>query len=205
MASKPSEPNAPTWVKVLVAIHLLMIVIWATPNPAPAVTQGVREPTFADQILIWNVNTLKSAPPVRAYAFTTATWQYWDMFAPDPSNTDLYGDAEVVFRDGSVRPYQYPRIKLLPIPQKYPMERYRKFYERAHAENATYMWAVFARRIAFLNNDAANPPVRVRLFRHWQPVAPPGGIQQETYNKYMYFEYVVAPSDLARAEAGRLW
>lgn len=196
-------PNAPKWLKGLVAFHVLCIVVWATPEPATPVAQGLREPTPADRIVMWNSATLKQAPPIRTYLLTTGTWQYWDMFAPDPSNTDFYCEAEVVYADGKVVPFRYPRVHNEPIPLKYVTERYRKFFERAHLESSAYMWQAFARRIAFLADDLSNRPVAVRLYRNWLPTAPPGKPQETKYRRYFYFEYWVTPSDLER-RAGRI-
>lgn len=190
-STDPKPKNAPWYVKAFVLIHLICITVWAIPNPPEPVLNGKVAPVGSDHILVANHKYLKPFPPLYAYLFTTGFWQYWDMFAPNPAQTDFYGTAEVIYKDGSKKPYQYPRIFLLPIPEKYPNERYRKYFERAHLEAHTYLWPQFALRVAYLMDDPKNPPVTVRLTRHWRPVTPPGTPEQANYNSYMYFEYAV--------------
>jgi hypothetical protein len=189
-------------VKAFVLIHLVCITSWSLPNPPEGVIRGTSPAIGSDHILVWNTQNLKTNRPLNAYLFTTGFWQYWDMFAPDPSNTDIWGDAEIVFRDGSVKRYQYPRIYLEPIPSKIPLERFRKFYERANNDNFRYLWPQFALRIAYLHDDRANPPVEVRLRRHWFKIAPPGQPQPKQYNSFVYFVYAVDPKQLDQMRRG---
>jgi len=191
------RPNAPWYVKVLVFAHLFCITVWALPAPPATLMNGQVKPVGSDYILLWNQKGPKQWRPLNAYLFTTGFWQYWDMFAPNPAQTDFWADAEVVYRDGKTRYYLYPRIYLLPIPSKYPNERFRKFFERANSEDYAFLWPQFALRIAYLNDDPANPPVPVRLTRHWLPIAPPGQTQQKEYNRYTYYEYAVDQKALA--------
>ena len=81
--------------------------------------------------------------PVKYYLIPTGFWQYWDMFAPNPANIDFYCDAEVTYADGSHRTYTYPRMYKLGIIQKYGMERFRKYYERARDDSYQYGLAGF--------------------------------------------------------------
>jgi hypothetical protein len=60
----------------------------------------------------------------------------------------------------------------------------------------SFLWPDAARHIAWLNNDSANPPVRVALIRHWSFIAPPKSNQPETWNQYTFFTYTVTPKDL---------
>lgn len=205
-AAPPSEPPAskpgyrvPWWIKVFVFFHLFCITVWALPNPPDSVSSGKEQPVGSTWILYGNQKFLKPLPPLQTYLFVTGFWQYWDMFAPDPAQMDKWCDAEVTYKDGTVRRYQYPRMFLLSIPMKYVKERYRKFYERADQENYVYLWAPFAQRIALVNyHDPKNPPVQVRLFRHWLKIVPPGQFQATQYNQYDYFRYVVDQARLRR-------
>jgi hypothetical protein len=180
------------WVKLFVAFHVFAITVWALPRPADAILKGKQLPVGTDWLLFWNARYLKESMPERLYCGTTGLWQYWDMFSPNPAQIDFWGDAEVVYQDGKHIRYQYPRIYLLPLPQKYPYERFRKYYERAHTEGYKFLWPLFAQRIALLcDTDKANPPVKVVLRRHWRPVAAPGKVQQVDYNQFDYFTYAV--------------
>jgi hypothetical protein len=192
-------PRVHWGVKAFVAFHLFCITVWAIPNAPAEIIQGKRKPWGTERFLVWNGASLKTFGPLKAYLFGTGFWQYWDMFSPNPAQTDFYGDADVVYQDGTKRRYQYPRMYLLPIHQKYPSERFRKFYERAHSENHPYLWRQFAHRIALLNaKDPKNPPVKVVLRRHWRPVARPGQVQQIPYNEYEYFQYAVDQAQLRK-------
>ena len=193
--------TAPTWVKLLVGFHVFATIVWALPNLSDKVMSGEVQPTGTKWLLYWNAKYLKTLSPVKAYLFSTGTWQYWDMFAPDPANTDWYGTAEIEYRDGTRKPGDYPRIYDLPIPVKFVKERYRKFYERAHDDDKPIIWPAFAQRIALLGDtDPNNPPVKVRLTRHWRPVADPGKKQDEEYSSYTYYTYIVDQAMLKKAK-----
>jgi hypothetical protein len=196
--SEAPQKNAPWYVKALVVLHIVCITVWALPNPSEGILKGTAEPVKTDWLLVWNHKYLKSFQPLVGYLFITGSWQYWDMFSPNPSQIDIWADAEVIYRDGTRKRYQYPRIFLLPIPSKYPNERFRKFYERVNEDRYSYLWPQFALRIAYLNDDPKNPPVKVRLTRHWLNIAPPGKPQPKEYNHYMYFEYWVNQAKLAK-------
>ncbi len=197
------EPNEPQrkvkiWVKLFVLFHLICITIWALPNPPKSISERRVAPAGTQWIPYLNQTYLKSFPPLTAYLFVTGFWQYWDMFAPNPAQTDQYGDADVIYRDGSVKHYGYPRMFTLPIGERYLKERYRKFYERSGKSEYKYFWPPFALRIALLNDNPNNPPVAVKLYHHWRDVAGPGLPQRESYKSEMYFEYAVDLHELER-------
>ena len=212
--TKPRR-NAPRWLKVLVAFHVVAVTSWTLPRAKPEELQvgiDTRSPKSAftslgrsigDGVLLVNERYVRVSP-VQTYLLTTGFWQYWDMFAPNPASVDYYGTAEVTFKDGSKLTYQYPRVYLLPIPAKYPNERYRKFYERASSESYQYLWPRFAKRVALISfENRENPPVNVKLFRHSLPIARPGKPEESQYIKKEYFAYDVQLSDLEQlAERG---
>lgn len=199
-----SPARTPVWIKAFVAFHLFAVTVWALPNPGEKLTRGDVRAFGTDILLVLNSRHLKTLPPVRAYATSTGFWQYWDMFAPNPASTDYYGSANVIYKDGSTKYYQYPRMYILPIPQKHGKERYRKYYERAHQENYEFFWRPFALRIAIKNYDSpSNPPVRVELSRHWREVAKPGVKQVEEYSSYMYYSYEVDQEELKKGADAR--
>lgn len=193
-------------VCAFVIFTVLTVTIYALPKPSPAVVNNEVEPRGTDIFLKWNDSQLKSNPILVNYLYPTGLWQYWDMFAPNPAQTDFWCDAEVVFFDGSHTRYQYPRMKELPITQKYLMERYRKFYERvnmsdpAHGSDNGWMWPVFAQHIALINaHDPKNPPVKIGLTRHWQDVArhdaKPG--PEPGYQQFTFYWHIVDQTQLA--------
>jgi hypothetical protein len=200
--AEPAAPNAPVWLKVLVALHVFAITIWAIPNATDEALSGKRDPIGTEWLLYWNNKHVKRLKPVQTYLFATGFWQYWDMFSPNPSQTDLWVDAIVTYKDGSEKVYQYPRIYLLSIPEKFMKERYRKFYERVNQDQHPQLWAPFAQRIANLNDNPANPPVTVKLRRHWKQILAPGKKQPDEYKEFIYYVHAVDPKKLAQDRKG---
>lgn len=197
--AKTAAKTAPTWVKILVGFHVFATIVWTLPNLEPDVMSGKIPPTGTKWLLYWNAKYLKPLDSVRAYVMTTGAWQYWDMFAPDPANTDWYCTAEVEYRDGSKRTIPYPRMADLSIPEKYVKERYRKFFERAHDKDPSMMWPVFAEKMALLAyTDPNNPPHVVRLVAHSLRIAAPGLQQGTVYDSNNYYSYVVDLKELQR-------
>ena len=194
------ERTVSPWVKIFVAAHIFCITVWAIPQPPESIRTGKSPPQGTDWILVWNSQYLKNLGLVRDYCTFTGFWQYWDMFSPNPAQIDYWGDADVIYRDGSVRHYKYPRMFDLSIPAKYPMERYRKYFERAHSEDYRFLWPVFAQRIALeCDDNPQNPPVLVKLRRHWLQIVTPGRIQPTAYNEYEYYQHHVDQRALAEA------
>lgn len=192
------ESRVSPWVKAFVVVHLLGIVTWALPRPKKELTDGTARPFGSDYILVWG-NQLRQIPPLGGYTQASGAWQYWDMFAPDPSNVDLWADAEVEFKDGTKTVVDYPRMYALDLYQKYLKERYRKFYERAGTAEHAYLWPTFAVQMArTAANDPANPPVAVTLRKHALPIAPPGKPQPTEYSTEIYYRYILRRGDLER-------
>ena len=196
--------TVPVWAKLLIGFHVLASVIWALPKPPDAVVDGRVQPRLTLWLLYWNNRYLKPLDPVRGYILSLGAWQYWDMFAPDPANTDWYCTADVTYRDGTVRTVDYPRMYDLPIPTKYVKERYRKFFERAHPPASPRVFPPLAQAMALRGyTDPRNPPVVVRLKQHSLRVAEPGRPQSERYEVSEYFAYAVDQRWLRRAAGGR--
>jgi len=211
MAEEASnKPNAPAWLKVIVLLHLLVVTIWALPVPT-AVMKGERQPVGTEWILVYNQEHLKTFQPIPAYLFVTGFWQYWDMFSPNPSHVDVWGNAEITYKDGTTKIYKYPRMFELGLARKYVSERYRKFYERVSALDAKnpnseykYLWPVYSQRIAHLCDDPLNPPVIVKLTRFTREVMPPGMRQPQDYAQTLLYKYVVDQDRLAKDRKG-IW
>ena len=199
MASKPPKKGVHILIKLFVILHVAGITIWALPNPRRPIMVGSVEPFGPEWLLYYNWRYVKNSP-VRYYLVTTGAWQYWDMFSPNPSSTDFWGDAEVIYQDGTTKHYPYPRMYSLPIPVKYFKERFRKFFERAGGDDFKYVWPAFAQRVALdMDTMAGNPPVRVKLFRHFQKLDSRKEVQQD-YETYMYYEHLVDQEALKTAK-----
>lgn len=200
-AATVDRRTAPVWVKILVALHLFAILIWTLPKLPDDVISGRVTPRSTQWLLYWNQKYLKNLNPVQAYLFSTGTWQYWDMFAPNPANWDWYCTADVTYSDGTKKEVPYPRIFSLPISQKLVKERYRKYYERAHDDNTPILWAPFAQAMALkAYTDPKNPPIQVDLVRHWHEIAAPGLPQDPSYGHWAYFHYAVDRRMLRKAK-----
>ncbi len=210
MAPSSRERTAPWWVKVFVAFHVIAITLYALPIPSEQIRSGKKAPYGSDWILYedWKYGRVNSL--VQAYVFSTGFWQYWDMFSPDPARTDVYATADVIYKNGKILHYQYPRMFLLSIPQKFLQERYRKFLERAHdnEENSAkelkgFIRQRFAQRVALINDtDPSNPPVEVKLFLHSWDIPSPGKSLVPTYKSEQYFDYIVDEDLLAKDKRG---
>ena len=95
------------------------------------------------------------------------------MFSPDPLSVNFRVSAEVVFRDGSTKSWEFPRMEKLGLGERFQKERYRKWRERVRQDVYAGIWDDTCRYIARLFRNPANPPVRVILIRYWQPIPPP--------------------------------
>ncbi len=155
------------WLKLFVGFHVVAITSWAMPRSAPGVANGTLSPSGLDWVPYVN-DTYVRKSPTQQYLLTFGLWQSWDMFSPNPTNNDVWGDAIVVRKDGTEEIFQYPRVYTQGYFKKYVTERYRKYYERAHLDVFSFMREPFAKRIAYVTNtDPYNPVVRVILRRHF--------------------------------------
>lgn len=199
----PMQKRVSVFVKLFVAFHVVGITVWSLPNPRRPVMIGTVEPYGFDWLLYYNTRYVKDSP-LRYYLLTTGVWQSWDMFAPNPSNVDFWGDAEVLYEDGTSERYPYPRMYELPILEKYVKERFRKFFERAGDDGYRFMWPVFAQRVAYeMDKHPGNPPVRVKLYRYRQVLQGPGKQNPTDYDRFMYYDHLVDHGDLKRMK--ELW
>jgi len=182
------------WVKALVAFHLFAIIVWTLPRSPDSIKSGRVKASGPDAILAFNDIHFKTSP-VRFYMNPIGLWQYWDMFAPNPSAIDYYGTAVVTYKDGTAAPYPLPRVADANIPQKMLAERFRKYFERVHLESNKHLWLSLAQAVALRSYaKEGNPPVEVRLSRHFRRVAAPGEKQPRDYESYTFFVYRVDPT-----------
>lgn len=199
-----NEPGAvrtvPGWAKLLIGFHVFASLVWALPRPPENVANDRVRPQATTYLLYWNNKYLKTFKPIQGYILSIGAWQYWDMFAPDPSNTDWYCTADVTYRDGTTKTIAYPRMYELPIPLKYVKERYRKYFERAHDPANARVFPPFAQTMALMGyTDRNNPPIVVRLKSHSLRIAAPGQPQGTQYDEVEYFAYAVDQRWLRRA------
>lgn len=185
MAEKTMVKNGlkKAFINAFILLHLLIIVIWGLPASS-----------FRSTL----------ARHVEKYVIWTGLWHSWDMFSPDPLSLNFNVTAEITYRDGSTKIWEFPRMEKMSIGEKFQKERFRKWRERTRIDSYRLVWDDTARYVARLNNtNPANPPVTVVLERHWDIIAPPkkGDYQPLTHsfelkNHYKYEYYQVQEGDL---------
>ena len=213
MANSMPDPKTKVspGVKFLVALHILCITIWALPNPRREYMTGSQKlgirtdslvqsasQTATEGVLLMNWMYLKKSP-LMYYPLSTGFWQYWDMFAPNPAAIDLYMEADVIYQDGKLLRFRYPRIFTMPTPLKYVKERYRKFYENVNSDDQAYIRPAVAQRIALESfDDPENPPVKVVLIRYFDKIEGPNERPDPNYKSVPFFTYRVDLTKLLR-------
>jgi hypothetical protein len=169
-------------LSALLAFHIVATLAWLLPGSA---LRGDLQPV------------------TDRYIGYSGLWQNWGMFAPEPSNRNLYIHAVVTYADGSEQQWSFPRMNQLDFFNRYRLERFRKYEEYAHLDSYAGIWPDLARWIARQNNrDPGNPPVHVQLIRSWWLVPPPpangdiGHDPPHDWNHYPFFDMPIARSDL---------
>lgn len=192
------------WLVVVFALfHAWAIFAWSMPFPsnAPDDQDNLINKFLKFNSFIFRGNNFPLSDPEEKpvlsyverfrspgiYLLYTGTWQYWDMFAPNPASTDIWMDARVIYQDGHEEIYQYPRMKELGIVEKYFKERYRKYYERLNNDIYAFKWPHTAYWVARqMDKYPDNPPAEVILRRHFLETLPPG---QESPTEYTAYEF----------------
>ncbi len=173
--------------------HVVAICAWSLPYYAP---------------------TKKRATAfLKPYMNLSGLWQDWDMFSPEPLSVNSHLEAEIFYRDGTMRRWEFPRMEHYGIWERYGKERYRKWaHDRVRLDSYSIIWPDTALFIARLNDrDPSNPPVNVKLHRFWENIPSPVPARsiasvRETYDKphlqsRLFYEYSVPVALLGKAKA----
>jgi hypothetical protein len=170
----PMVKERPKWLrgllKGLLAFHILGVISWTMPEAPDPVKNRAVPPQILDYPLLANQEFIKFGI-FRPWIISLGFWQSWDMFAPNPSNRDVWGSAKIEYANGTVRQVDYPRVKTFGYIEKYEKERFRKYWERVNLDRWYYLreptclW--LARRY---NEEPGNPPVKVSLYMHLKEV-----------------------------------
>lgn len=210
MSDSAPQRGVNPFIKAFVLFHMAITLSWSLPAPSPAFANGSIPATPANvaghpvEFLLKVNDQAKNYSPLSNYLTTSGLWQYWDMFAPNPANVDLWWDSIITFKSGKTEVFQYPRMKDMTIFQKYFKERYRKYLERMNNDD-TDGWKrpAFAQRMALLAyKDPNDPPVTVQLRRHWKVMEGMDKPLWKDYKEYILFTYYV-DVDKLKADAGR--
>jgi hypothetical protein len=141
-------------VSAFVAFNIVAIVCWSLPGP---------------KVLLDGINAV-TGPYVRCIGL----WQSWKMFAPDPRSVLVRVDATVTLFDGTERTWRFVPPAESGILQRLRRQRLRKWandHVRVNVKRG--LWAPAARFAARQFDDRENPPLSVKLHRHWLPVPDP--------------------------------
>jgi hypothetical protein len=161
-----------------IAFHLAAIACWAIPLDTPL--------------------TLAIRNAVRPYFLWSGLFQAWNAFAPAPKALNSYIEAIVIYHDGRVLTWKFPRMEQLSLFERYYRERYRKFVENLKEDSSVALWPDAARYIARLNNkEPSNPPEIVMLIRHWTDIVPGAAApSSQPPHVQIFYEYKVQRQDL---------
>lgn len=139
------------------------------------------------------------AMPIRQLvAFWCLSRQYIVFCPPGSLNYVMY--AKVHFDDGTVATWQYPSMYRLNLVDKFFQERFHKLGEHINRGSYNILVVDCARYVAYKHNTPTRHPVRVELFKHWEPVPPsellsaPNAVPQ--YADRRFLNYRVRPEDL---------
>jgi hypothetical protein len=165
-------------VNAFLVFHLLAITCWAIPLDSPLLA------------------AFRTA--VRPYFLWSGLFQSWNAFAPAPKALNSYVEAVVIYKDGRILNWKFPRMEHLSLAERYYKERYRKFVENLKEDSNVALWPDAARYVARLNNDPSNPPEIIMLIRHWSDIVPPGSGPPASQPQHVqiFYEYKVKPQDL---------
>lgn len=98
-------------------------------------------------------------------------WQGWNMFSPNPMNTNIEIVATVEYRDGFKRLYQFPELSHQGALAAFMAIPFRKLL----VELPQHTWALpdVARYVARKVDDRKDPPIRVSFICYAAPLPPP--------------------------------
>jgi hypothetical protein len=175
MLSAP--PARRVLINVFLMFHLLVILVWSFP------------------INLRSLGKIKRV--IAPYMVWSGLAQRWTLFAPNPGNTNAYLVAQITYRDGQKKVWNFPMPQYFGYYRRYFMERQRKWSrDNLLMDYNAALWPDAARYVARLNSDLNNPPVTVELISHWSLIPPPTSAQPETWKQFTIFTYSVSPKDL---------
>lgn len=166
-------------INAFLIFHLIAITCWCIPLNSALVT------------------SIRNA--VRPYMLWSGLFQAWDMFSPTPRSVNAHVEAAVIFKDGRIHTWKFPRMEQLSLTERAFKERYRKFVEYVQEQKYAGLWPDVARHIARANNSNSNdPPQVVMLIRYWSDIPPPEQRARHAppERATIFFEYNVKPEDL---------
>jgi hypothetical protein len=99
--------------------------------------------------------------------------QRWNLFAPDIRRMNQYSTSIITFEDGSQKLYEWPRINLLPVEQRFFKHRVMRFITEAWAQPQYRNYLPFgAKFLSMANSNSDNPPAMVELYFNYCDIPP---------------------------------
>jgi hypothetical protein len=178
MAGAPVQRWGRALLTLFIAFHIVSIALWALPFNA-SLTSFLRK---------W----------IGPYFSLMGLRQEWSLFAPDPIAVNSYIDAQVVFQNGDLRNWTFPRMEGLTFTERYSKARYRKYVGWLYRKNFAYAWRDAAHYVERQFKGSATPPRTVKLIRHWAWI-PPITFEPDTppvWHSNVFFVYRIPPEDL---------
>lgn len=186
MSHKPITGWKRAALNVFIAVHVTFLVVWGLPS---------------------SLFRTRLCEPITSYMIYLGLWHSWSMFAPTPLATHFDVRAQVAYQDGSTNEWIAPRMEELPLWERVPKERYRKWRERIRIDEYMSIWDDTARFVARrMNTNPTNPPVEVKLTRYWVDIPPPNKTNDfqpmprsfKTEKEYTYAVCPILPKDLKK-------
>lgn len=174
--SRSKDGSISNWMaavlSVLILFHIVLIVCWTIPVNWPPVAQ-IRQ--FARPYLLW-----------------TGLDQYWDMFSPNPTDTNFTLKAVVVTQQHHIHIWTFPHDPSLSWPKRASLDRYRAFQELIVRPGSTPLMPELAQHIARSFYNPADPPKTVMIVEFERKIVPGQNenLQPDPTPKVLYDDYV---------------
>ncbi len=111
--------------------------------------------------------------PYIGYLNYFGLWQGWSVFE-HPRTYNEYLTAELTFKDGTKKTWEFPRMEKMDVVEKMFKEGLRRWSNDCVSDtNMAYLWPDATRYIARTNSHVGNPVVSVSIIRHWIWIEPP--------------------------------
>ena len=156
------NPSEPVWsvrrvvMRLFILLNLTSILLYGIPS-CPSVQ-------FPRQKLRW-------------YVRSVGLDQAWNMFAPNPADTDCEFFVRGKLRDQTSFEWMLPRYSRGDLLHEVVFERGRKFEERVRLDKNKAIWPIVANRIANRIVLERGEVAEISLVRRWVKVESPYGVR----------------------------
>jgi hypothetical protein len=133
----------------------------------------------------------------RDYIYLTGCWQNWELFSPNPSDLNLYLEAEITRGDGTQSISSFHRPSQDGLVRRYQDERFRKMVYNIDWRSDKRLLPALARWAAIdaERNSQRDFPMSVVLTEHYARIGPPPFHSQPYQSDTVYSQTFVTPPD----------